>query len=95
MEERIQDETEESNRRIQQIQNEANQARGYIEQLQREKQEQADSANWARLEAERTQPAPERGEPSSYRTASEGKPGAGGHSQQGETGCREGHQNRR
>ncbi|KAK0216738.1 hypothetical protein EDD85DRAFT_798171 [Armillaria nabsnona] len=39
-----------------QIQNEATyQARGYIEQLQREKQEQADSANRARLEAERIQ----------------------------------------
>ncbi|KAK0434281.1 interferon-inducible GTPase-domain-containing protein [Armillaria borealis] len=55
MEERFRNEREESNRRIQQIQNEANQARGHIEQLQREKQEQADLANRARLEAERIQ----------------------------------------
>ncbi|SJK99671.1 uncharacterized protein ARMOST_02982 [Armillaria ostoyae] len=55
MEERFRNEREESNRRIQQIQNEANQARGYIKQLQREKQEQADLANRAMLEAERIQ----------------------------------------
>ncbi|KAG7442629.1 P-loop containing nucleoside triphosphate hydrolase protein [Guyanagaster necrorhizus] len=53
MEERFRREREESDRRIQQVQNEANQGRDYAAQLQREKQEQADIASKAKLDADK------------------------------------------